>query len=105
MTRSDLVEELAVRFSQLTHRDPEFAVKTLLDAMGEALGRGHRNGLRGFGSLSIKRRPPTMGRKPRSGRSVGLPENRVPHFKPGKGLREAVDARTQEILAATPVKK
>ena len=51
MTRSDLVEELAARFSQLTHRDAEFAVKTLLDAMGEALVRGHRIELRGFGSF------------------------------------------------------
>ena len=70
MTRSDLVEELAARFSQLTHRDAEFAVKTLLDAMGEALVRGHRIELRGFGSFSINRRPPRMGRNPRSGESV-----------------------------------
>ena len=105
MTRSDLVEELAARFSQLTHRDAEFAVKTLLDAMGEALVRGHRIELWGFGSFSINRRPPRMGRNPRSGESVAIPEKRVPHFKPGKALREAVDARTQEILAATPVKK
>jgi len=99
MTRSDLVEELAARFSQLTHRDAEFAVKTLLDAMGEALVRGHRIELRGFGSFSINRRPPRMGRNPRSGESVAIPEKRVPHFKPGKALREAVDARTQEILS------
>jgi integration host factor subunit beta len=105
MTRSDLVEELAARFSQLTHRDAEFAIKTLLDAMGEALVRGHRIELRGFGSFSIHRRPPRMGRNPRSGESVAIPEKRVPHFKPGKALREAVDARTQEILAATQVKK
>ena len=51
MTRSDLVEELAARFGQLTHRDAEFAVKTLLDAMSDALVRGHRIELRGFGSF------------------------------------------------------
>lgn len=99
MTRSDLVEELAARFSQLTHRDAEYAVKTILDAMSEALVRGHRIEIRGFGSFSINRRPPRMGRNPRSGESVHIPEKRVPHFKPGKALREAVDKRTAEIEA------
>ena len=98
MTRSDLVEELAARFSQLTHRDAEFAVKTLLDAMSDALVRGNRIEIRGFGSFSVSRRPPRMGRNPRSGESVAIPEKRVPHFKPGKALRESVDARTDELL-------
>jgi len=96
MTRSDLVEELAARFAQLTHRDAEYAVKTILDAMGDALVRGHRIEIRGFGSFSVSRRPPRIGRNPRSGESVQVPEKRVPHFKPGKALREAVDARTAE---------
>jgi len=100
MTRSDLVEALAVRFSQLTHRDAEYAVKTLLDAMGDALVRGNRIEIRGFGSFSINRRSPRLGRNPRSGESVAIPEKRVPHFKPGKALREAVDARTDELLKA-----
>ena len=99
MTRSDLVEELAARFSQLTHRDAEHAVKTILDAVGDALVRGHRVEIRGFGSFSINRRPPRMGRNPRSGESVAIPEKRVPHFKPGKALREAVDAKTAELDA------
>ncbi len=97
MTRSDLVEELASRFSQLTHRDSEFAVKAILDAMSEALVRGHRIEIRGFGSFSISRRSPRLGRNPRSGESVQIPEKRVPHFKPGKAMREAVDSRTPEI--------
>jgi integration host factor subunit beta len=79
MTRSDLVEELAARFSQLTHRDAELAVKTVLDAMSEALVRG---------------------RNPRSGETVMIPEKRVPHFKPGKALREAVDAATPSVQPA-----
>jgi integration host factor subunit beta len=98
MTRSDLVEELATRFSQLTHRDAEHAVKTLLDAMSDTLVRGHRIEIRGFGSFSVNRRAPRMGRNPRSGESVAIPEKRVAHFKPGKALREAVDARTEELL-------
>ena len=97
MTRSDLVEELAARFSQLAHRDAEHAVKTLLDAMSDTLARGNRIEIRGFGSFSINRRPPRMGRNPRSGESVAIPEKRVPHFKPGKALREAVDKRTAEL--------
>jgi len=97
MTRSDLVEELAVRFSQLTQRDAEFAVKAILEAMNDALVRGHRIEIRGFGSFSVNRRPPRMGRNPRSGESVAIPEKRVPHFKPGKALREAVDQRTAEL--------
>ena len=101
MTRSDLVEELAARFGQLTHHDAEYAVKKILDTMSDALVRGHRIEIRGFGSFSINRRPPRMGRNPRSGESVAIPEKRVPHFKPGKALREAVDAKTQQ-LRVTP---
>lgn len=97
MTRSDLVEELAARFSQLTHRDAEFAVKAILDAMNDALVRGNRIEIRGFGSFSINHRLPRMGRNPRNGDSVAIPEKRVPHFKPGKALREAVDQRTEQI--------
>lgn len=97
MTRSDLVAELAARFGQLTYRDAEFAVKAILDAMNDALVRGHRIETRGFGSFSISRRPPRMGRNPRSGASVAIPEKRVTHFKPGKALREAVDLRTTEL--------
>lgn len=102
MTRSDLVEELAVRFGQLTLRDAEFAVKTILDAMNEALARGHRIEVRGFGSFSVNHRPPRQGRNPRTGDSVAIPEKRVPHFKPGKALREAVDLRTGEFLPPPP---
>ena len=99
MTRSDLVEELAARFGQLTRRDAEFAVKAILDAMNDALVRGHRIEIRGFGSFSVNYRPPRIGRNPRSGESVAIPEKRVPHFKPGKALRETVDQRTAELQA------
>ena len=92
MTRSDLVADLAERFGQITQRDTEFAVKTILDAMSDALARGHRIEFRGFGSFSVNRRPPRVGRNPRSGEQVVVPEKRVPHFKPGKSLREGVDA-------------
>jgi integration host factor subunit beta len=99
MTRSDLVTELAARFAQLTHPDAESAVKTLLDAMSVALIKGHRIELRGFGTFTINRRAPRMGRNPRSGQSVAIPEKLVPHFKPGKALREAVD---QSVIPPKP---
>ena len=92
MTRSDLVEELAARFAQLTQRDAEVAVKALLDALGDALVQGQRIEVRGFGSFSVTHRAPRMGRNPRSGAAVAIPAKRVPHFKPGKALREAVDS-------------
>ena len=91
MTRSDLVEELAARFAQLTHRDAESAVKTILDAMGDALVRGNRIEIRGFGSFSLHYRPPRLGRNPKTGDSVALPGKHVPHFKPGKELRDRVN--------------
>ncbi len=100
MTLYDLVALLGETFVQLTNRDTEFAVKTILDAMSDALARGHRIEIRGFGSFSINRRPPRMGRNPRSGAQVLIPEKLVPHFKPGKALREGVDARTAALEAA-----
>ncbi|MFM2057156.1 MAG: integration host factor subunit beta [Pseudomonadota bacterium] len=102
MTRSDLVAMLAERFGQLSHRDAEFAVKTMLDAMSDALARGHRIEIRGFGSFSITRRPPRVGRNPRSGEQVIIPEKLVPHFKPGKALRESVDAAAPDESASPP---
>ena len=99
MTRSDLVEELAARCGQLTHRDAEPAVKTILDAVGDALVRGHRIEIRGFGSFSVTHRPPRLGRNPRSGEAVQIPEKRVPHFKPGKALRESVAQQSAETGA------
>lgn len=91
MTRSDLVDALASRFAQLGQRDAEWAVKAILEAMSDALVKGQRIEIRGFGSFSVNRRPPRIGRNPRSGESVAIPEKRVPHFKPGKALRQSVD--------------
>ncbi|HPK30799.1 integration host factor subunit beta [Ottowia sp.] len=105
MTRSDLVELLAEHFGQLTHRDADAAVKTLLDAMSDALVRGHRIEIRGFGSFSINRRPPRVGRNPRTGERVDIPERRVPHFKPGKALREAVGSEAVESTVETAAQR
>jgi integration host factor subunit beta len=98
MTKSELVAQLATRFPQLVLKDADFAVKTMLDAMSEALARGHRIEIRGFGSFGLNRRPSRVGRNPKSGEKVMVPEKFVPHFKPGKELRERVDCHSGEPL-------
>ena len=97
MNRSEIVDELAAKFGNLTKSDTELAVNTIFETLTDALVAGRRIEIRGFGSFSINHRPPRMGRNPRSGESVAIPEKRVPHFKPGKALRESVDQRTAEL--------
>ena len=92
MTKSELIGRLAERYPQLVLKDAEFAVKTILDAMARTLADGHRIEIRGFGSFALSHRPPRIGRNPKSGEKVLVPGKRVPHFKPGKELRERVDA-------------
>ena len=91
MTKSDLIARLAERFPQLVAKDADFAVKMILDALSEALVKGDRIEIRGFGSFSLNSRPPRVGRTPKSGDKVSVPEKWVPHFKAGKELRERVD--------------
>ena len=91
MTKSDLIVRLAERFPQLVAKDADFAVKMILDALSEALVKGDRIEIRGFGSFSLNYRPPRVGRNPKSGDKVSVPEKWVPHFKAGKELRERVD--------------
>jgi len=91
MTKSELIARLAERFPQLVAKDADFAVKMMLDAMSEALAKGDRIEIRGFGSFALNYRPPRVGRNPKSGDKVSVPEKYVPHFKAGKELRERVD--------------
>ncbi len=98
MTKSELIEQIAAKHTQLSAKDIELAVKAIIAYMTDVLADGGRIEIRGFGSFSINRRPPRMGRNPRSGEQVVIPEKLVPHFKPGKALREAVDAQ----VPATP---
>ncbi len=91
MTKSELIEALARQQSHLKYRDVELAVKSLLEQMSQALATGQRIEIRGFGSFSLHYRPPRIGRNPKSGDSVQLPGKYVPHFKPGKELRERVN--------------
>lgn len=75
----------------MAYKDVELAVKTLLEEMSNALSGGQRIEIRGFGSFSLHYRPPRVGRNPKTGESVALPGKYVPHFKPGKQLRECVN--------------
>ncbi|RXR07469.1 integration host factor subunit beta [Pseudoxanthomonas composti] len=90
MTKSELIEILSQRQPHLKPDDVDLAVKSLLEMMGGALAEGERIEIRGFGSFSLHYRPPRIGRNPKTGDSVALPAKHVPHFKPGKELRERV---------------
>ena len=90
MTKSELIEILSQRQVHLKADDVDLAVKSLLEMMGGALAEGERIEVRGFGSFSLHYRPPRTGRNPKTGDSVALPGKHVPHFKPGKELRERV---------------
>ena len=90
MTKSELIELLARRQPHLKADDVDLSVKSLLQMMGGALSEGDRIEVRGFGSFSLHYRPPRTGRNPKTGDTVALPGKHVPHFKPGKELRERV---------------
>jgi len=92
MTKSELIALLAAKQPQLDYRDVELAVKELLEQLSVALSSGQRIEVRGFGSFSLHYRPPRIGRNPKTGDTVSVPDKHVPHFKPGKELRERVDS-------------
>lgn len=91
MTKSELIEALAEKYPNLPIKDVEIAVKSIIDNMAETLATGERIEIRGFGSFSLHYRAPRVGRNPKTGESVNLEAKYVPHFKPGKELRERVD--------------
>ncbi len=95
MTKSELIEKIASIQTQLSTRDVELAVKTMLDHMAEALAEGDRIEIRGFGSFSLHFRAARIGRNPKTGEKVELSGKYVPHFKPGKDLRERVNLGLQ----------
>jgi len=91
MTKSELIERISAKQPQLAYRDVELAVKTILEHMAQQLANGERIEIRGFGSFCLHYRPGRVGRNPKTGAPVSLPAKYVPHFKPGKELRERVD--------------
>jgi integration host factor subunit beta len=91
MTKSELIDQMAEIQMHLAHLDVELGVKSILEQMSAALASGDRIEIRGFGSFSLHYRAPRMGRNPKTGEAVALPGKYVPHFKPGKAMRERVD--------------
>ncbi|MDF1642984.1 MAG: integration host factor subunit beta [Pseudomonadales bacterium] len=91
MTKSELIEKIAAQQPQLSLKDIELAVKAILEQMSDVLASGQRIEVRGFGSFSLHYRSPRTGRNPKSGDPVRLQGKYVPHFKPGKDLRERVN--------------
>ena len=100
MTRSDLIANLAYRFPNLMTKDADIAVKEILDAIGQSLAKGDRVEIRGFGSFGLNHRPARIGRNPKTGESVALSGKHVPHFKPGKELRDRVNEAFEASLEA-----
>ncbi|MGF1548380.1 MAG: integration host factor subunit beta [Thiotrichales bacterium] len=99
MTKSDLIEALVNKQTHLAAKDVELSVKIILELMSKALSSGERIEIRGFGSFSLHYRPPRTGRNPKTGDTVPLDDKFVPHFKPGKQLRERVmDAAGKPII-------
>lgn len=102
MTKSELMLRLAEQLSHhngdshVSARAIEESVKTLVDTMTNALVKGQRIEIRGFGSFDLNYRPARVGRNPKTGEKVNVPEKYVPHFKPGKELRERVDSAAQK---------
>ena len=93
MIKSELILRVAEIYPHLYQRDVEAIVNRLLDELGDAMGRGDRVELRGFGTFSVKQREARIGRNPRSGESVAVAKKHAPFFKTGKDLRERMNRK------------
>ena len=91
MTKSELIDRVAAKQTQLSSKDVELAVKAVIEYMSQVLSEGERIEIRGFGSFSLHYRVPRIGRNPKTGTPVALSGKHVPHFKPGKELRDRVN--------------
>ncbi len=91
MTKSGLIESVAEKTPHISKKDTEVVVNTIFDAMTDALRRGERIEIRGFGSFQVKVREARDGRNPKTGEMVNIPAKRTPFFKVGKELKEMVD--------------
>jgi integration host factor beta subunit len=91
MTKNDLIKKLQEELKSYSLQDVTYAVNIIFDSMINAIKRGERIELRGFGSFTVRERKPRLGRNPKSGAVVKLAERKVPFFKTGKELRIMVD--------------
>ena len=96
LTKSELVAFITADQPQLSETDVEMAVNSILERMADALASGERIEIRGCGSMTLHYRPPRIGRNPKTGEKVHVPEKYVPHFKPGANLRKRVNSRSSD---------
>ena len=98
MTKSELIERIVDQQQQLSPKDVEFAIRVIIEEMTQALTRGERIEVRGFGSFSLHYREARVGRNPKTGEQVALEGKYVPHFKPGKELRDRANSGLTNAL-------
>ncbi len=91
MTKSELVDKIVEANATLTRKESEMVVNIVFDSMGDALRRGEKVEIRGFGSFTVRKRDAREARNPKSGEIVNIPAKKTPFFKTGKELRERVD--------------
>jgi len=103
MIKSQLVKRIASQNSYLFERDIEKVVNAIFDAMVEALRRGDRVELRGFGAFSVKLRGPRQGRNPKTGAVVAVGRKAMPYFKTGKEMRARLNPETEPPAALAPL--
>ena len=101
VTKAELVEEVS-RVSDLTKKHSEVIVDTVFKSIIDALHRGEKIELRGFGSFRLRRREPRKGRNPKTGDKVDVPPKKVPYFKPGKELKELINKEAEALALAPP---
>ena len=102
MTKAELVEEVS-RVSELTKKHSEVIVDTVFKSIIDALHRGEKIELRGFGSFRLRKREPRKGRNPKTGDKVDVPPKKVPYFKPGKELKDLINRQPSADTAPAPV--
>ena len=102
MTKAELVEEVS-KVSDLTKKHSEVIVDTVFQSIIDALHRGEKIELRGFGSFRLRQRESRKGRNPKTGDKVDVPPKRVPYFKPGKELKDLINRESDDdVLATSP---
>src|SRR6478735_8351299 len=101
MTKAELVEEVS-RVSDLTKKHSEVIVETVFQSIIDALHRGEKIELRGFGSFRLRQREPRKGRNPKTGDKVDVPPKKVPYFKPGKELKELINRESDAPIPPAP---
>ena len=101
MTKAELIEEVA-KVASLTKKETELIVNTVFDNITDALGKGDKVELRGFGSFRLRSRKSRTGRNPKTGEKVEVPSKKIPYFKPGKELKELINKVLAEVSTPAP---